>query len=699
MRNLIHARTLALSGSSGVVNLDVSTGVPQDAVESAIGHWAAQSHVDVSAFQQKQLVPYVSAAQNRLRPKLAPEVDGLRIIFLPRFVLNQTPGTYLLQNYQGELRLYASDAAFSDLTPLPQNRWSLQASPAHVERLSARKMRERGFYSSDLPFDWSTLSSPVIDAWCRVLTPQLRSAAEKAGIFDMQSLEECEGLANSLATLYRPLLMNALQYVVHADNQHFVPLSRNRDATTPLERAAQSKSPLEREAIVQWLFAAPCFAGLCAEPDLSVRKELTNIVARREPFHHGAAEFYDCPEALIARLRRGSFSELQRSLEPLLNNDERQILGRRGFASRIFVSFLRSVPLSNIPEFSESGLDSQSWESLMVTLVAATRLAFPRPADGQGKDSINGAAELLSLEMLGSSTRGRWKEQARFLSVERLDHIRDANDFVTAVSRTTVLPKLILARDEENQFARTLEAGALTRLAQSVTLAMLARHSGINGIIMMSDAWHKALGRQNAEGNQSALEDKWDDRYWIPLVKPQVAPNGCRLVALESSSELIAEAGEMRHCVGGYATFCVLGQSHILSVRTASNKRLSTLELRVTTEKQPHTVHEQQHRSRFNEACSPEAAAAAKWLIQGINSGDIAVDWDAIAAQKLVAGVYQACGFNPRDSERWQKRYEGILPFLRGPLAAETPESFLEVGKFSEFCGRISQIAARLQRR
>jgi hypothetical protein len=61
-----------------------------------------------------------------------------------------------------------------------------------------------------------------------------------------------------------------------------------------------------------------------------------------------------------------------------------------------------------------------------------------------------------------------------------------------------------------------------------------------------------------------------------------------QVVALCSQSELAEEGERLAHCVASYETFCLLGNSHIVSIRDLAGKSLSTAEFMLTEDATGH---------------------------------------------------------------------------------------------------------------
>ena len=102
----------------------------------------------------------------------------------------------------------------------------------------------------------------------------------------------------------------------------------------------------------------------------------------------------------------------------------------------------------------------------------------------------------------------------------------------------------------------------------------------------------------------------------------------------------------MRHCVGGYASQCLSGQSHTFSVRTSKGVRLSTLQLL----QRDRCVSLGQNYAAGNKP-APALAAEAGWWINGqIDSGAIEIDWKHLLQQQSLVkanmGIIKFLGFD-----------------------------------------------------
>lgn len=159
----------------------------------------------------------------------------------------------------------------------------------------------------------------------------------------------------------------------------------------------------------------------------------------------------------------------------------------------------------------------------------------------------------------------------------------------------------------ENQ-ARFLEFNnAVAKIAKDkIAIDLLTRYPAIK-LIEMSEQWRHAVVR--GEGHAAAIA------HWPPLLTEPVACNGLSVVSLTDCFQLNEEGRQLNHCVSTYARACLLGHSHILSIRDGSGKPLSTAEVALIEDKcgdlAPVVL---QHRGRSNceaDSYSTEALATA----------------------------------------------------------------------------------------
>ena len=141
---------------------------------------------------------------------------------------------------------------------------------------------------------------------------------------------------------------------------------------------------------------------------------------------------------------------------------------------------------------------------------------------------------------------------------------------------------------------------------------MLAARWHIGTFQRRSAEWHRGLGIVAAIGGNNLGNDH-DWPAWFERVK---TTNGVVVQPLCSSGALREEGAFMHHCAGGYTRECMTGRTQIFSLRTASGKRLSTLQV-VAREIRPGTFQymEWQNRAAYNGPPPDEAVMAAAQLL------------------------------------------------------------------------------------
>jgi hypothetical protein len=107
---------------------------------------------------------------------------------------------------------------------------------------------------------------------------------------------------------------------------------------------------------------------------------------------------------------------------------------------------------------------------------------------------------------------------------------------------------------------------------------LVARLQFRSPLRLLADAarWWRGLYRQTGQ-SQFETQPNWPALPGLPW------RNGAlQVVSLCSHSALTEEGERMAHCVADYATFCLLGNSHIVSIRDLAGNALSTAEFELT---------------------------------------------------------------------------------------------------------------------
>jgi hypothetical protein len=339
----------------------------------------------------------------------------------------------------------------------------------------------------------------------------------------------------------------------------------------------------------------------------------------------------------------------------------------------VFTNLLAQVNINHLPQYKKV---SREELSALASTVAGVHEVVKTIPDGQLGTAI--AQNLLK------NAAGKWSQQTTYRLVAELE---EAGDFIQTFSRRTVLAALLRTKPIADLVFRPYRVneiglsignavsgtGALPQLEQLATNFLLAGLSGswsLANLLQASRSWHEVVGKLGFLGSLKL-------QMWPALSEPVEAPNGLQLVPLTSSSELVAEGNLMSHCVGGYTSKCLSGDSHILSIRDPEGKHLSTLQL----VQEGRMVLNAQNKAFANKAPSQAASQAADWYVEQVNSGQLVIDWDALSAEHSRAAasgeITQVLGYDATDSTIWNKSFSEFQGYCRGPLRAPTVEVFI----------------------
>lgn len=150
-------------------------------------------------------------------------------------------------------------------------------------------------------------------------------------------------------------------------------------------------------------------------------------------------------------------------------------------------------------------------------------------------------------------------------------------------------------------------------------LALLKRYS-LAAIICQSERWHQQLNHEELDIRDLPTEPS-NLSDWPPLLPQGFDVNQHQLISLISADQLSEEGFRLEHCVGGYSDACLLGDSHIVSVRNAAGDSLSTVEITLVQGSDqiwfPEVV---QHRARNNEAPSKASKVALAGALEHLRT-------------------------------------------------------------------------------
>ncbi len=458
-------------------------------------------------------------------------------------------------------------------------------------------------------------------------------------------------------------------------------------------QCALTKTMQARRA--RWLGSFPLFRTLAGD-----RKTLIRIERNEQTVEYLANQL-EVRGELIKRIREipSAFLEYMNTLPSVVKLHP----GDRGLVDA--VALTRALSLVNINHIPRFRGDSDATISYFFQQAVA-RLHETVTIRATSPLAMSAAQNLLR------NAGGKWSEHgAEFTQ----DDVHDTRDFIQMFANRTVfaallrLPKVVeelttrecppehlrapklssdtweyddpaaehLAAENERISKRAAE---LRRFSRDLLLLGLSSKWGLGHIFRASEMWHGLVGDAPSSGVV---------RVWPALCEDVVAPGGIHMLPLRTSAELAEEGGAMSHCVGrgNYVGKCLLGKSHIFSVRDENGKRLSTLELG----QDGRSVHVEQNRAFGNTPVKDSASNAASWLVAQINTGGIPVSWQVLAQERerlrkhSVAVHFQ--GFDSRDSVSWNQAFREFSRFGPGSLRGKTVEEFI--------CALLDEVAKR----
>jgi len=156
----------------------------------------------------------------------------------------------------------------------------------------------------------------------------------------------------------------------------------------------------------------------------------------------------------------------------------------------------------------------------------------------------------------------------------------------------------------------------------------LERYSGIE-LIRQSIRWRREMEKLRKAGTGSDLPPESYEWPALPGLPLQV--NDRLVVSLTSDAELKQEATRLDHCVYIFFEVCVLGCTHILSIRTLDGESISTAEISLGRDEQGKLVPEvQQHQAASNSDPEPECEQALQAALAMLGSPERQVELEKL---------------------------------------------------------------------
>ncbi len=439
--------------------------------------------------------------------------------------------------------------------------------------------------------------------------------------------------------------------------------------------AVSAQTPESRVNRFRWARSFPALWGLRNAPQLRA------LIDSGRPCIKPAAGLLDCSPAAIRRLRVLEHSavdlgDVQGLHEPIRGGRLAVEHPPPRFEDRPQWAAILDVPLLLLEGLS--GLPADKWPPLESLTSLNVAIAGGLGTDASVRsvicDSFQ-AARILVEERPGvinpifpafrpllASTRGDWGAVGRQIENLTREHLIGIRDFVRMLADTLVLPYALRVHEDRDQadVQQMLQSAAHRQMA-----LMLAARWHIGTFQRRSAEWHRGLGIAAViGGNGSSSDHDWP--AWFERVK---TANGVVVQPLCSSGALCEEGARMHHCVGGYARECMTGRTQIFSLRTASGKRLSTLQV-VARQIRPGTFQymERQNRAAFNGPPPDEAVMAAGQLLRALNQGELRRNLAGAPQRRAAADVKTLCGFDYRSDTAWEEARAGAIPFLPSDL-------------------------------
>ena len=140
-------------------------------------------------------------------------------------------------------------------------------------------------------------------------------------------------------------------------------------------------------------------------------------------------------------------------------------------------------------------------------------------------------------------------------------------------------------------------------------------------LVRQSDVWHREISNQGISMDTPTVAENISSPYpWPPLLSTPIELHGLTAVSVVTPIELQQEGYCLQHCVGSYAERCVLGNSHILSVRGSNGISLSTAEIVIRNEWNQWTPHLVQHCGFENAPPSKECVSLLEAVFSTLHS-------------------------------------------------------------------------------
>lgn len=197
------------------------------------------------------------------------------------------------------------------------------------------------------------------------------------------------------------------------------------------------------------------------------------------------------------------------------------------------------------------------------------------------------------LQMIGNIQENSWEEYAA-KAPDNLAHVKQSVSDMAHEFRKQVIGSALLRGLDENS-VKQVNQDVLYNLIYGSYCDLLIENRRAEQLLEMAESYHRHITTL-----QDKLNLRIDGLEWSSLLKgetclhPQVAGlQDYTIEHLTTGRELADEGKRLNHCVGGYASSCMMGNSHIFSIRDPQGVSISTFEIAI---QKPGDAREREYR-------------------------------------------------------------------------------------------------------
>ena len=180
----------------------------------------------------------------------------------------------------------------------------------------------------------------------------------------------------------------------------------------------------------------------------------------------------------------------------------------------------------------------------------------------------------------------------------------------------------------------------------------------------LSEHWHRAV---RAATEACKEERAAEEPTWEPLLPDRLSWEGFEFVALTSPHALRKEGFRMGHCVSLYAERCLVGRTHILSIRNGRDDSWSTLEIELTESAGRYEPVLRQHAGPRNQRPPVECQQAVQFLLERLREPEMQAWFKVLEIARLGRqswAIEWIRGAGAADARAELKALEEALPWV-----------------------------------